>query len=127
MDPLDLEDSAGDDSILITAIPFPDGQIGQALVLGSYFNGDAPIHRGLIHMDDDRLRQLCKRLRCVCLHEGEHSLGDIGDHNAARAVRFLSSDDLAVLDHMEDCAGEGITGVVQLQQFDFDAGIVLKN
>ena len=78
-------------------------------------------------MDNDRLQQGGHGRRCRLLDECVHALGDIGDHDAARTVGFLCGNDLAVLYHMEDRVREGSFRIVQLQQFDFDAGVIFKN
>ena len=36
-------------------------------------------------------------------------------------------DDLAILDDVEHCAGERIIGLIQLQQFQLDLGVIFKN
>ena len=83
VDAFDLKNSAGDNGILFASLSLPDGQIGQTLVLGSHLDGAAPIHRGLIHMDNDRLQQGGHGCRCRLLDECVHALGDVGDHDAA--------------------------------------------
>ena len=126
VDALHLEHRAGD-HLARLPIPLEDGKIGKLVVHRGDGDRAAAVNIRLIHMDDHRLRQTGKRRRDRDLYEGIQALSDAGDGDDAGGVRGLRSDDLAVLQDIEDRTLDGAVRIVHLQQFDLDLGIIFKN
>ena len=126
VDALHLEHRAGNHFPGLP-VPLEDGKIGELVVHRGDGDRAAAVNIRLIHMDDHRLRQPGKRRRDRDLYEGIQALSDAGDGDDAGGVRGLRSDDLAVLQDIEDSTLDGAVRIVHLQQFDLDLGIIFKD
>ncbi len=126
VDALDLEHRAGNHFPGLP-VPLEDGEGRQHLIHRRDRDGAAAVHGGLIHMGDDRLLQFGIRSRYGYLEKGVHPLGDVGNDDAAIRVGGLRGNHLAVLDHIEHSAFDGVVRVIQLDQLNFDLGVVFKN
>ena len=121
----DLKVRAGHD-LLGLAVALQNGQVRQLVIDGSDGDRASAIDIRLIHMHNDRLRHPSVGGGRRHLNEGVEALGDIGDGDLAGGVGLLSRDDLSISQDIEDGAFQRPLGVVQLQQFELDFGIVLK-
>ena len=106
VDALHLEHRAGNHFPGLP-VPLEDGKIGELVVHRGDGDRAAAVNIRLIHMDDHRLRQPGKRRRDRDLYEGIQALSDAGDGDDAGGVRGLRSDDLAVLQDIEDSTLDG--------------------
>ena len=126
LDALDLKMGARD-AIAGLLIPLEDGEVRQPLIHSGHPDCAAAVHRSLIHMGNDRLCQDGVGFRDGNLDEGVHTFGHIGDGDDAIPARFFRCDDLAILDDVEHSTRQRVIGLIQLQQFQLDLGVVLKN
>ena len=126
VDASDFKHRAGD-YLTRLSVTLEDGEGRKHLIHRRDGYGAAAVHGGLIHMGDDRLLQFSVRGRDGYLEKGVHPLGDIGNDNAAVRVGGLRGNHLAVFDHIEHGALNGVIRVIQLDQLNFDLGVVFKN
>ena len=126
LDTLDLKMSARN-AIAGLLIPLEDGEVRQSLINSGHLDGAAAVHRSLIHMGNDRLRQDSVGFRDGNLNEGVHTLGHVGNGDDTITARFFCCDDLSVLDNVKYRTGERVIGLIKLQQFQLDFGVVLED
>ena len=101
MNAFDFKGSAGDD-FLGLAILLENGQVWQPLVHSGHGYGSAAVHISLIHMDNNRVLELGKRLRHGHLNEGECSCGDIGDGDGPIRPSGFCADELPILEDVKN-------------------------
>ena len=111
----------------VLLIPLQNGELGEVCIGGRHRDRAAAIHHGLVHIDQHRLLEFGLAGRCGDLHKRKKAFGHIGDRDGACGSGLVRGDQLAVFKDVEDSVGEGIPGVVQLQQLDLDFGIVFKD
>ena len=107
MNASDFKHRAGD-HLTRLSVPLEDGEGRKHLIHRRDGDGAAAVHSGLIHMGDDRLLQFGIRGRDRYLEKGVHPLGNIGNDDAAVRVGGLRGNHLAVFDHIEHGALDGV-------------------
>ena len=126
MDALDFKGGARND-FLGLSILLENSQIWQPLVHGSHRDGATAVHIGLIHINNNRVLELGKRLRHGYLDEGIQAFGNVRDSDCAICSSSLCSNELPVFQNIEHRSLQRIFRIVQLQKFEFDLRIILEN
>ena len=126
VDTFNLEMGTGN-GLLGLRIPFEERQRGQFFIRRSDGNRSAPVDSGLIHMGNHRLGELGPGRWDRDLHKGVHALGHVRHCDGAVRLGCLCAHNLAVPEDVEHRAGEGIIGIIQLDEPDFYLAVVFKN
>ena len=126
MDALDLKMGTRN-GLLGLRIPFEERQCGQFFVRRGDGDRSAPVDSGLIYMGNHRLGELGPGRWDRDLDKGVHPLDHICHCDGAVCLGCLCAHDLAIFEDIEHCAGEGVVAIIQLDEPDFNAGVIFKN